>query len=331
MVSAGRIAYTLVLPPTKGCCRSGSAGFARRQDLPTPHTRPRMWRSFDSAEETIALMSGKESLNMRLVKSVNRIVTAVVTGVLCIAMLAPAVQAAQWGDVTLQFIYDGPAPNAVPIQATKDPEFCGKHKLVDESLLVNKANGGVANVIVFIYVGRGKKQPAVHPSYAKVANANIKIDNAKCRFEPHVIALRTTQTLEVGNADPVGHNSNFTTFLNPGQNVLIPGGRSLKLNFPAEERLPTKVSCNIHPWMTAWMVVKQHPYVGVSDKDGKVVLKNVPAGKLTFQAWQEKAGYVREVKQGGKAAKWSKGRFDHTVKRGQNDLGEIKLPPSLFE
>ena len=271
---------------------------------------------------------------MRIVTSFSGLIAGLIlVGVFCLAIGAPPAQAQQWGNVTVQFTYDGAAPKPAPTNVTKDPDFCGKFNLVDESLVVNKANGGVANVVFFLYVGRGKKQPAVHPDYAKTAEAIIKLDNNKCRFEPRVVALRTTQTLEVFNSDTVGHNSNFTTFVNPGQNVLIPAGRSIKLNFPAEEnRGPVaQVSCNIHPWMRSWMVVKEHPYVGVSDKDGKIELKNVPAGKWTFQAWQEKSGYVSQLKLNGKPTKWRRGRFDQTVKPGQNDLGVAKLPPELFK
>lgn len=246
---------------------------------------------------------------------------------LCFVLFAAPVGAQQWGDVSLRFVYDGAAPAPVPANVTKDLQFCGKHNLVDESLAVNRDNNGIANVILFIR----DKNPPVHPSYAKDANAVIDIDNANCRFKPHVVTLRTSQTLQVGNSDPVGHNSNFTTYRNPGQNILIPAQGKIKLNFPTVERLPAKVSCNIHPWMSAWLVIQDHPYMAASDKDGKITLKNVPTGQWTFQAWQEKAGYVRQLKQNGVAKQWKRGTFKLTVKKGKNDLGEIKVPPALFK
>ena len=129
----------------------------------------------------------------------------------------------------------------------------------------------------------------------------MRFDNHQCRFEPHVTMLRTTQTLVAGNKDPVGHNTNLSTLKNPPQNILIPAMGEQKLNFPMDESLPTTVNCNIHPWMKSFVVIKDHPYMGVSDKDGKVTIKNVPAGKWTFQFWQEAAGYVSEVELQGQA------------------------------
>ena len=34
------------------------------------------------------------------------------------------------------------------------------------------------------------------------------------------------------------YNTNFATFVNPAQNLLVPAGGDLKLSFPAEERGP---------------------------------------------------------------------------------------------
>lgn len=251
--------------------------------------------------------------------------------VFALALTTSAAQGADWGDLTLQFSLDGSAPSPKAVVVTKDQEVCGKHGLVDEALTVNSANGGIANVVVYLYVARGGKKPPVHDSYKSSEKAEVVCDNDKCRFEPHVTVLRTTQTFLAGNKDTVGHNVNLSTLKNPAQNVLIPSGGKIKLNLSQEELLPTPIACNIHPWMKGYVVVKEHPYVGVSDKDGKVTIKNVPAGKWTFQLWQEASGFVTEGKVAGKATKWERGRMDVTIKAGANDLGEIKLAPSIFK
>jgi plastocyanin len=260
----------------------------------------------------------------------SRVLFFIVVGMLA---GATAIQAQTWGDLTAKFVLDGTAPKPKAITVTKDQEVCGKHALVDESLVVNSTNNGIETVIVYLYVNpRGGKQPPVHESYKSSAKDEVVFDNAKCRFEPHVCVVRTSQTLVVGNKDNVGHNTNVSTLKNPAQNILIPAAGKLKMNFTIEESLPSGVSCNIHPWMKAYIVVKEHPYVGVSDKDGKVTIKNIPAGKWTFQFWQEAAGFVQDVKQDGKTVKWEKGRIEIDIKAGKpNDLGEIKLAPSIFK
>jgi plastocyanin len=247
--------------------------------------------------------------------------------VLAVTILSTTLSsAAEWGDLKLTFVYDGTAPVPSPINVNKDPEFCGQFGLVDEQLVVNKENGGIANVIAYLYTRSGPK-PAVHPDYAATADAKLVLDNNKCRFEPHVLLLQTTQTLVMKNSDPVGHNTNYSTFTNPPQNILIPSGGQSEQKLTQPERLPAKVACNIHPWMTGWLVVQDTPYSGVSNKDGELVIKNLPVGKWTFQFWQEAGGYIAKVKQNGKATEWTRGRLEVTIKPGMNDLGEIKYKP----
>ena len=238
---------------------------------------------------------------------------------------------AQWGTLSGQFVYDGKAPAAQPATVNKDVAVCGKHKLLNEDLVVNPENGGIANVVLYLYVARGKKAPTPHPDYAKTATDEVVLDNKDCRFEPHVVTLRTTQTLKVGNSDSVGHNTKVDALKNIPINPILPANGVIKQKFPKEERLPVLVSCSIHPWMNARVVIRESPYMAVTDKDGKFEIKNLPVGEHTFQVWQEAAGYVSSVVIDGKKTKWSKGRFEHTVNDGDNNLGVIKVEPSLFK
>lgn len=240
--------------------------------------------------------------------------------------------AADWGSLTGVFKYDGAAPKAAPITATKDPEFCGKHELVDETLVVDAKTKAIQNVIVFLYLKPGEKKPAIHPDLAAAAKNPIRFTNANCRFEPHVVAAMAGQTVVLGNNDPVGHNTKVDTFVNPPINPIIPAKSDLNQVFASEEKLPAKVSCSIHPWMTGWLVVKDHPYVGISGADGKFEIPNLPAGEWTFQVWQEKAGFVDKVKVKGKDPKWSKGRFTIKIQAGKaTDLGDVMVDPSVFK
>ena len=231
-----------------------------------------------------------------------------------------------WGTLRGRFVYDGSAPSPSPIQVTKDVDFCGKHNLVDESLVVN-AGGGLANVVVWLY----EKPSKIHPSYDEGASESVVLDNENCRFEPRVCVVRTTQALKVTNSDPVGHNTKADLFSNASFNPIIPANSSIDIKLEQPERLPGHVSCSIHPWMSGWLVVRDDPYVAVSDGDGNFELKDLPAGNLTLVAWQEKSGYITKVSIDGKATEWGKGRFEYNVRGGDNDLGEIKIKPTVFQ
>lgn len=250
---------------------------------------------------------------------------AIVTALTCSAANA------QWGNFSGTFVYDGAPPSPSPIVVTKDQAVCGKHDLVDESLVVNSENGGIANIVLYLYLGRRDKAPTPHPSYEESADAEVHLDNLNCRYDPHVALLRTSQTLVIGNKDPIGHNTKVDTLTNRPINPIIPANGSISQQFPKEERLPTKVSCSIHPWMNAIVVIKDTPYMAVSDANGKFTIENLPEGEWTFQVWHEKAGYIDSVIIDGKKTSWSKGRVEQKITSGDNDLGEIKVPASVFK
>ena len=62
------------------------------------------------------------------------------------AIFTGACLAQEWGTVKGKVVYDGDAPAVSSLKVTKDIEVCGKHKLVDESVVVGEG-GGLANVV----------------------------------------------------------------------------------------------------------------------------------------------------------------------------------------
>lgn len=233
----------------------------------------------------------------------------------------------EWGVVKGKFLFGGAAPAAAELKADKDVEVCGKHKLVVEELVVG-ADKGVANVVVFVR-DKGVK---VNPDVAKAAAAQkVVLDNKTCRFEPHVAFVQVGQELVIKNSDTVGHNSNVATVKNPPSNNLIPAGGEVSAKFASDEAIPAQVTCNIHPWMKAWLVVRPNPYAAVSKADGTFEINDVPVGEVELQFWHEKAGYIGEMTIGGKAEKAAKGRKKVAVAAAGTDLGEIVLDPAIFQ
>ena len=97
------------------------------------------------------------------------------------------------------------------------------------------------------------------------------------------------------------------------------------------ESTPIPAACNIHPWMRAYLVVTELPYVAVTNENGEFTIENLPSGEWTFQIWQEKAGYIQSAERDGKTQKWEKGRTTFAIHEGENDLGDIKVKPEAFE
>lgn len=233
--------------------------------------------------------------------------------------------AGDWGTLTGRIVIDGKTPKPAPIDTSKDGNC--KVPLTTENVLVGD-NGGLINAVVML---RTKNVP-VNPEYEKTAKAEVSLTNKDCRFEPHVEVVRLSQTLLLKNDDPTGHNTNVKPFYTPAINpILAVGAEPIPFHFVKEEAVPVSISCNIHPWMAAWIVVREDPYAAVTDKDGKFTIKDLPAGKeLEFRLWQESAGYLKNATfKGGKAD--SKGSFKLKIKPGTTDVGDIKVSSSIFK
>jgi hypothetical protein len=245
-------------------------------------------------------------------------------------MLASTVAAADWGHLRGRFVFDGEPPVRKPVLITADKEFCGNKDLLEEEVVVKPDSKGLANVAVWIYRARGEAPLPVHASYAETAKAEVCLDADGCRFNPHVGLLRTAQTLWIRNRNPIGDSAKIDTLQNPPINITLPVGSEVRHSFSTVERMPVRVSCSLHPWECGWLIVRDDPYMGVSDEDGRFQIKDLPVGKWTFQVWHEKAGYVTQVKTREKASTWPRGRVELSIKTGDNDLGEILLSAELF-
>ncbi len=250
------------------------------------------------------------------------------SSVLLLSLAAVAVGSASraddWGSLKGRFLYDGTAPAASPLTIDKDQAICGDKGLVNEELVVD-SKGNIANVMLWV-----KGKVAVNPDFEKTAGETVVLDNKGCRFNPHVQGVRVGQTLSVKNSDPVAHNSNLVG-KNLQVNPLIPSGGSSETKIEAPEALPVQVSCNIHPWMHARVMVRPNPYFAVSAADGTFEIKNLPAGDLEFVVYHEKSGYVTDAKVGGSDEKWTKGVMKVTIPAGgTKDLGDVKLSAEQF-
>ena len=92
------------------------------------------------------------------------------------------------------------------------------------------------------------------------------------------------------------------------------------------EPAPIPVDCNIHPWMKSFVVILDHPFAAVSDENGDLMIKGLPAGQeLVFRANHE-AGRINDVTINGKDEEWSRSRFELEIKPGLNDLGTVVIP-----
>ena len=176
-----------------------------------------------------------------------------------------------------------------PTVKPEDRAVCVAEDYFSDEFLVNeKADNGVANVVVYL-----AKTPAGYTP-PPVPEEPAVFDQKGCRFIPHVLLLRCNQKLLIKSDDPLVHNTHITPLTNDGFNQTIsPNNRvGAEFSYKKPERLPIPVKCDLHDWMHARHLPLEHPLAAVTDAEGKFEIKGVPPGKHTFIVWHEMCGYL---------------------------------------
>ena len=102
---------------------------------------------------------------------------------------------------------------------------------------------------------------------------------------------QNTQKLQIINSDPIGHNTKIEG--DPGggaagANPNVGANSSVMYEPIGYSNQPFKVSCSIHNWMDAYMLVRPNPFFAISDGNGDFEIPHIPAGvNLEFRVSHE--------------------------------------------
>ena len=177
-----------------------------------------------------------------------------------------------------KFVGENPGyPEAV---IDKDPEICGSGSRPSTKLILS-ADNGIKDVFVSVEGVQGETSalPAANPVY----------EQSKCDFTQHVMVVPTGSTVDFPNKnDKVMHNLHSYSMKNRPFNKGVPFGGVISNQFTKPEIV--KITCDVHKWMTGYVIVHDNPYYCVTDGNGNFKIENVPAGTYKIEAWQESLG-----------------------------------------
>ncbi len=203
------------------------------------------------------------------------------------AALALAVSATTLlADVTGKVTLEGDAPEMKVIDMSGSKECAALHPdpVTEETVIVGD-KGELKNVVVSLKKEDDKDMPGDAPKTPAV------LDQKGCMYDPHVLAMMVGQELVVKNSDSFLHNVHSLSTINDAFNVGMPNANNGEKIDPQPKAPETfRVKCDVHPWMSAWIAVFDHPYFSVTGDDGTFAIKNLPDGTYTLQAWHEKYG-----------------------------------------
>lgn len=122
-------------------------------------------------------------------------------------------------------------------------------------------------------------EPAVHSSRSFTLIQKDK------QFTPHLLVVPTGASVEFPNLDPFFHNV-FSLYDGRRFDLgLYEAGSHHSVRFDHEGI--SYIFCNIHPEMGAVVIALSTPYYTLSDKDGLLLLLNVPPGDYDLNLWSE--------------------------------------------
>ena len=106
-------------------------------------------------------------------------------------------------------------------------------------------------------------------------------------FTPHVLPVTVGTMVDFPNFDPIFHNA-FSNYNGQIFDIgLYPPGATRSISFRREGVV--RVFCNIHPSMSAVIVVLKSPHFTLSDKSGVFTIPSVPPGSYRLHVFHERA------------------------------------------
>lgn len=133
----------------------------------------------------------------------------------------------------------------------------------------------IADAVVWIDVP-GAPRPARKPE--------VVLDQRNLSFSPHVLVVQVGTRVKFPNDDRVFHN---VFSFHDGKRLdlgLYPVGAVKYV--PFDQPGLSRIFCNIHPQMAAYVMVVDTPYFSVSDDTGRFAIASVPAGEYVAHAWR---------------------------------------------
>ena len=118
----------------------------------------------------------------------------------------------------------------------------------------------------------------------------IVLDQRNLEFSPHVLVVRVGTTVDFPNNDRVFHNVFSFRDGKVFDLGMYPVGALKHVTFDRPGL--SRIFCNIHPGMAAYVMAVDSPFFAVSDQMGNFTIAEVPSGVYPYHAWRAGASQL---------------------------------------
>jgi hypothetical protein len=233
-----------------------------------------------------------------------------------------------------------------------DEKTCNEGDMKMQFWKIDKASKKIANVVISLNPPAGK--------YFEIKDlevANVTVDQPHCAFIPHVSVafpekydpnnkkadkkgrVPTGQKVTVHNGATIKHNTRWfgSPTTNPAKTNTINPGTDDELEKLKVDTRPIELHCDLHKFMSGYVLTFEHPYAAVSQEKNELTekmekkpdvgtfeIKDVPAGvEVLLKGWHEKAEKITAKVNGKDVGDIKKGA-PVTLKKGENVI-EIEV------
>jgi len=192
--------------------------------------------------------------------------------------LTPTTAGQPLGAIEGRVTYDGPPP---------EPTFVVQGGRTQPVLYVD-SSGGLQYALVFLDASRGGAASTV----PAILNQRDFI------FEPQVLAVEAGRPVRFTSDDSANHNVRSDATgpnafsVNTAAGAPPPPPHRFARTPPDR---PVVLSCDIHPWMIAWVYAFDREMFAVTDARGRFRLENVPSGRHRLGVRQPAGGLTRDM------------------------------------
>jgi hypothetical protein len=180
--------------------------------------------------------------------------------------------------------FDGVFPPDSVIQLTSDQTGCGQ-SVVDHR--VERNGTRVSGVAVWITdIRQGKARPI---------DRRFELENEDCVMSPRIQTVIAGGTLNVISADVAMHRNRIIDVATGEMLAIAPfndNGQVIPFDHLLTKTAELEVTCDLHPWTKAYVLVFDHPYYAVTGKSGDFAIEGLPPGTYHMRAWHPVLGLV---------------------------------------